>query len=57
METGAAAFGARSLFALFVHNNELWLSGGLAAGLYNDVWRSSDAVNWRVAFSEDIAAP
>jgi hypothetical protein len=57
MDTGAAAFSARSMFAMFVHNNEIWLSGGFAAGLFNDVWRSSDAVNWRVAFSDEIAAP
>jgi hypothetical protein len=36
---------------------ELWLSGGFAAGLLNDVWRSSDAVNWRVGFSREITAP
>jgi hypothetical protein len=36
------------MFAMFVHNNELWLGGGFAAGLLNDVWRSNDAVNWRV---------
>lgn len=54
MDTGAAAFSARSMFAMFVHNNELWLSGGFAAGLLNDVWRSSDAVNWRVGFSHEI---
>lgn len=57
MDTTAAAFSARSMFAMIVHNNELWLGGGFAAGLLNDVWRSSDAVNWRVAFSHDIAAP
>jgi hypothetical protein len=56
-DTAAAAFPGRSLFAMIVHNNELWLTGGLAAGLYNDVWRSSDAVNWRVGFSRDIAIP
>jgi hypothetical protein len=57
MDTAAAAFDARSLFAMFVHNNELWLSGGLSAGLFNDVWRSSDAVNWRVGFTHEIAVP
>ena len=56
-DTTSAAFPARSMFAMFVHNNELWLSGGFAAGLFNDVWRSSDAANWRVAFCDDIAAP
>ncbi len=57
MDTGAAAFSARSMFAMIVHNNELWLGGGFAAGLLNDFWRSSDAVNWRVGFSHDITAP
>lgn len=57
MDTAAAAFGARSLFAMFVRNNELWLSGGPGAGVFNDVWRSSDGVNWRVVFTHDIAAP
>jgi hypothetical protein len=57
MDTATAAFSARSMFAMFVHNNELWLSGGFAAGLLNDVWRSNDAVNWRVGFSHEIAAP
>jgi N-acetylneuraminic acid mutarotase len=57
LESAVAPFAARSLFAMFVHNNELWLSGGVAAGTFNDVWRSSDAVNWRVGFSHDIVAP
>ncbi len=56
-DSAAAAFGARSLFAMFVHNSELWLSGGLNAGVFNDVWRSSDGVNWRVGFTHDIAVP
>jgi hypothetical protein len=57
LDTGAASFSARSMFALIAHNNELWLSGGFAAGLLNDVWRSSDAVSWRVGFSHNITAP
>jgi hypothetical protein len=53
----AAAFPARGLFAMFVHNNEMWLAGGLAAGPFNDVWRSSDGAAWRVGFSHPITAP
>jgi hypothetical protein len=57
MDTAAAAFSARSMFALFLHNDELWLTGGFAAGLLNDVWRSNDAVNWRAGFSHEIVTP
>jgi hypothetical protein len=58
-ETAAtpAPFLGRSSFALFVHGNELWFTAGLSAGLLNDVWRSSDGVNWREGFSSDIAVP
>jgi N-acetylneuraminic acid mutarotase len=56
-DTAAAPFPARGLLATFVHNNELWFTGGLAAGLFNDVWRSSDGVTWRVGFSHPIAVP
>jgi N-acetylneuraminic acid mutarotase len=55
--TAAAPFPPRGLFAMFVHNNELWLAGGLAAGPFNDVWRSSDGAAWRVGFSHPITAP
>jgi len=55
--TAAAAFPARGLFTLFVHNNEMWLAGGLAAGPLNDVWRSSDGAAWRVGLSLPITAP
>jgi hypothetical protein len=54
---GAAAFQPRGLFTLFVHNNEMWLAGGLAAGPFNDVWRSSDGAAWRVGMSLPITAP
>ena len=56
-DTPAAGFAARSIFATFVHNNELWLAGGLGSGPFNDVWRSSDGVNWKVGFTHDIVAP
>ncbi len=55
--TAAAAFSARGLITLFVHNNELWLAGGLAAGPLNDVWRSSDGAAWRLGVSLPITSP
>jgi hypothetical protein len=36
------------------HGKELWLIGGFGFGAFNDVWRSADGANWRLAFSEDI---
>ena len=56
-DTAAAAFAPRGLLALFVHNNELWFTGGLAAGPFNDVWRSTDGVDWHVGFTRDITVP
>jgi len=55
--TAAAGFSARGLITLFVHNNELWLAGGLSAGPLNDVWRSSDGAAWRLGVSLPITSP
>jgi hypothetical protein len=49
--TAAAAFSPRNDFASVVYNNEMWVIGGgygntLSAEAYNDVWYSSDSINW-----------
>ena len=48
-----AAFGGRGAHQVVEHDGALWLSGGdLPVGnnniILNDVWRSTDAVNWRL---------
>jgi hypothetical protein len=56
-ETESAAFAPRSAPILTTHGSELWLVGGFGATFMNDVWRSSDGIDWRVGFSETITIP
>jgi hypothetical protein len=42
---------------LIVHGGELWAVGGYGLSFLNDVWRSSDAKNWRIGFTSDIVVP
>lgn len=45
--TEGAAFTARSNPALFVHNDKLYLIGGLAGSTYyNEIWTSEDGIAW-----------
>lgn len=50
---GNATFTARASFAYCVFKGRMWIFGGLTAAAYqNDVWSSSDGVNWaQVALS------
>lgn len=42
-----AAFPARGYATLSVFNNQLWLIGGFNNNvIYNDIWSSSDGINW-----------
>ncbi|MBD3359795.1 MAG: hypothetical protein GF365_03775, partial [Candidatus Buchananbacteria bacterium] len=55
LENNSAPWGDRSLFDLTIFDNKLWLSGGLVktAGptftYANDVWYTSDGINWTQA--------
>jgi hypothetical protein len=50
--TNSAAFGARFGHSCTVYNNKIWLSGGIklddetGVSYLNDIWNSSDGVNW-----------
>ncbi len=42
-----APWSARSEFPSVVFNNKVWVLGGSSGGnVYNDVWSSSDGINW-----------
>lgn len=53
----AAGFAPRWNAAFMIHGGEMWLAGGFGFSFLNDVWRSSDGKNWRVAVSQDIVVP
>lgn len=52
--TASAPWGQRCLHCTIVHDNKIWVMGGQTTPqfapatevLYNDVWNSSDGVNW-----------
>lgn len=48
-------FPARDDFAATVYNNKIWVFGGGQSNsvTYNDVWWSSDGVNWTLALADD----
>jgi hypothetical protein len=56
-ETAAAGFGPRVNPVLIVHGGELWVVAGYGLSFLDDVWRSSDAKNWRLGFTSDIVVP
>jgi len=54
--TAATQFGPRAYPGLVNHNNELWVIGGFNLNPNNEVWRSTDGVNWRVGFNQNFTA-
>jgi leucine-zipper-like transcriptional regulator 1 len=60
---GNGPFGKRGYHQVFVFNNKIWLIGGfnIAAGnteiVYEDIWNSTDGINWTLVSSEGDLGP
>jgi len=54
---GGARFSGRNSPILLNHDNTLYLIGGFSISRTEDVWRSSDGVQWDAAFSHPISPP
>jgi leucine-zipper-like transcriptional regulator 1 len=46
---GATQFSQRNYFASFVYNNAMWVVGGFAGGVADDVWYSTNGSTWTEA--------
>jgi len=56
-EATVAPFSGRNSPILLNHDNTLYLIGGFSISRTEDVWRSSDGVQWDAAFSHPISPP
>ncbi len=61
--TASAAWEARSGLATTVYNNKIWLAGGHGSGggpygtYYDDIWYSTDGINWTRATASATGSP
>ncbi|MDF1641395.1 Kelch repeat-containing protein [Thalassolituus oleivorans] len=52
--TDDAEFSPRNLHQALVFNDEMWVLGGFADALENDVWKSSDGKYWALAHKQNF---